>query len=121
MEHPTAVYIGDVYGSDLDNAVVCARDAYPNHRPLSLVAAVTWRSLTVMERQVFLGTFIPPAEAETEPNGARVSICRACRLPIIQHFPAGQKRQGRPPQWHDECAPPAILRFRKYGRKRERS
>lgn len=102
-----AVYLTTVEAECHAAAVFAARQRFPLHRRMSVVAEVSWHAMSAFEQSVFLGTFVPPAEVEHTDEG-RKSVCEKCGGTIISTLPDGATRWGRPPKFHDECAPARV-------------
>lgn len=115
---PRTEHIGYVRALDREAALERAAHAF-DAAPLSVVSQASWRLATKREKQMYLGTYVAPTEARCA-EGRRISLCKMCGGEIVTTLPAGKKKWGRPPQYHESCAPDSVKRFRKYGKKRRR-
>lgn len=105
-----AVFHGVVQAVTRDEAMVLARALVSNRKlVVDVICEAAWRTLTPLERDVFLGTFTPPQDrpraAQERPQGG---ICRICHAPIPRNA------TGRPRTYCDDCVPPELQRSRRY-------
>lgn len=130
-----AVYRGMVYAEDRTAATDAARGTFPSIHPkqLAVLADATWPSLSRLERDVFLGVFTSTEPATEEDRSVqaglrearmlsptvRECLCAKCRKTIRYTKGSASPRWGRPPKYHDACAPAEIIRWRRAREKRD--
>lgn len=101
--------LGTVHGATRGDAWLTATALHGLSRPtrdgvLHLISQLAWDSMSAKDRRVFDGTFALEARA----------FCRGCGGIVPS------KAKGRPPQWHDECAPWRIRVWRAYRQRNTR-
>lgn len=90
--HMASEYLRTVNALDRGQALGIAHSAYPGDL-VDVIAEVTWQSLTPMEREVFLGTFVTPAdlalaaiEAQKKKRmGRYVALAQLQRVALAGH------------------------------------
>lgn len=122
--HVPKVYLpaefgGTVYATCREDALTLANALNEDPKAtVDVIAEAAWKTLTGLERRVFLGTFEPPKAADNPPSHVetcwRVSTCKACGGEIRRKVVKGKNRNGRPRLYHDECESPKVRRWRKY-------